>query len=160
MRVSVWTVVALIVSASWTFGFELTEEQREPWATLEAQVALDMKKDVEGEMKYMHPKGCFWGDHSPMPVSTSAKTFSYYAKWLDGLDDIIAHNMIPVSVVVVDDVAIINFYLHILTRNDEGKQKESIIRGHNTWKKEGDRWLLLATYNTKVKSGEYNDLTD
>jgi ketosteroid isomerase-like protein len=160
MRVSVWTLVALVFSASWTFGFELTDEQREPWDTLEAQVALDIKKDVEGQMKYMHPKACFWGDQSPVPISGSAKTFSYYAKWLEGLDDVVAHNMIPVSVVVVDDVAIINFYVRVLTRDDEGKQKELMVRGHNTWKKEGDRWLLLATYNTKVKPGEYNDWTD
>ena len=72
-------------------------------------------------------------------------------------DDIIAHNMVPVSVVVVDDVAIINFYLHILTKDDEGEQKELIIRGHNTWKKEKGRWLLLATYNTRVETEEDDD---
>ena len=70
---------------------------------------------------------------------------------MKGQRDVIAHNMVPVSVVVVDDVAIINFYLHILTKGDKDEQKEMIIRGHNTWKKEKGRWLLLATYNTRVK---------
>jgi hypothetical protein len=157
MRVAVLALVALFIAAPLAFGLELTEKQKGPWNTLEEQVALDMKKDLEGEKKYLHPKACYWGDQSPVPISASAKTYSYYTKWLEGQDDIIAHNMIPVSVVVVDDVAIINFYLHILTKDDEGAQKELIIRGHNTWKKEKDRWLLLATYNTRVKAEEDDD---
>ncbi len=157
MRVAVLALVALFVVASLAPGFELTEEQKGPWKTLEEQVALDMKKDIKGEMKYMHPKACFWGDDSPMPISASKKAFSYYQKWMDGQDKIIAHMMIPVSVVVVDDVAIINFYLQILTEDDEGEQEELTIRGHNTWKKEKDRWLLLSTYNTKVKVEEDDD---
>ncbi len=152
MRVAVLTFAAWFVSAALAFGLELTEEQKGPWNTLEEQVALDMKKDIEGEMKYIHPKACLWSDDSPVPTSVSAKSTSYYKQWMEGQDEIVAHNMIPVSVVVVDDVAIINFYLHILTKDSEGKQKEMIIRGHNTWKKENDRWLLLATYNTRVKA--------
>lgn len=154
MRVFVLTLAAIFVATGLAFGLELTEEQKGPWNTLEEQVALDMKKDVEGEMKYIHPKACLWGDQSPVPDSVSAKSTSYYKQWMDGQDEIVAHNMIPVSVVVVDDVAIINFYLHILTRDRAGKQSEMIIRGHNTWKKENDRWLLLATYNTKAKTEE------
>ena len=152
MRVTVLALAAFFVAGPLVYGFELTEEQKGPWNTLEEQVALDMKKDIEGEMKYIHPKGCFWRGGSPVPGRVSAKSTSYYKKWMDGQDEIVAHNMIPVSVVVVDDVAIINFYLHILTKDDEGEQEEMIIRGHNTWKKEQGRWLLLATYNTKVKT--------
>ncbi|NLS98055.1 MAG: hypothetical protein GXX96_38465 [Planctomycetaceae bacterium] len=157
MRVAVLALSVLFVAAPLAYSLELTEEQKIPWNTLEEQVALDMKKDLDGEMKYLHPKACLWGDQSPVPDSVSAKSISYYKKWLEGQDDIIAHNMIPVSVVVVDDVAIINFYLHILTKDDEGNQKELIIRGHNTWKRENDRWLLLATYNTKVDAEEEDD---
>ncbi|TWU24459.1 hypothetical protein [Novipirellula artificiosorum] len=154
MRIAALALAASFLASPLAFGFELTEEQKGPWNALEEQVALDMKKDLKSEMRYLHPKACFWGDRSPAPQSLSAKNISYYEKWLEGQDEIIAHNMIPVSVVVVDDVAIINFYLHILTKDDTGEQDEMIIRGHNTWKKEQDRWLLLATYNTKVKTDE------
>lgn len=157
MRFAVLTLIALFVANPLALGIELTEEQLEPWNTLEEQVALDMKKDLKGERKFLHPKACFWGDDSPVPVRASDKSFSYYEKWMDGQDEVVAHLMTPVSVVVVDDVAIINFYLHILTRDDEDEQEELIIRGHNTWKKEKDRWLLLATYNTMVKSEQDDD---
>ncbi len=133
---------------------DFTEEQKEVWDTLETQVAFDLEKDFDAEKKYLHPKASYWGDRSPAPVPASAKAYSYYEKWADGQDEVVAHQMIPVTVVVVDDVAIINFYLHILTKDDEGEQEEMVIRGHNTWKKEDGRWLLLSTYNTVVKADD------
>ena len=54
-------------------------------------------------------------------------------------------------------MAIINFYLHVLTRDEDdedGEQVEQIFRGHNTWKKEDGRWLLLSTYNTMVEAAD------
>ncbi len=80
MRVAVLAVVTLFVTAPFTLGLELTEEQKGPWNTLEEQVALDMKKDLQGEMKYLHPKGCLWGDQLPVPITPSPKTYSYYTK--------------------------------------------------------------------------------
>jgi hypothetical protein len=135
-------------------GQELTEEQKGPWSALEEQVGLDIKQDWKGTEKFMHPKGCFWGDMLPAPVSM--KSEPYYEKLREGEDEAVAHHLIPVSVVVVDDVAIINFYLLLLTRteddNGNGKQVEKVYRGHNTWKKEKGRWLLLSTYNTMVET--------
>lgn len=157
MRVAFSALAALFIVPPLAFGFELTEEQKGPWNTLEEQVAFDMKKDIDGEKKFIHPKASFWGDQSPVPISPSPKVYSYYKKWLEGQDDIVTHRLSPVSVVVVDDVAIINFYLHILTRDDEDNQEEMIIRGHNTWKKENGHWLLLATYNTKVEREKDDD---
>ena len=156
MRVTVLALIGVFVASPLAFGWELTEEQKEPWNTLEEQVALDLKKDLKGEMKYLHPKACYWGTDFPAPIRLSDKMYSYWAKWLETQDEVVSHVMIPVSVVVVDDVAIINFYLHISAEDDEGEHEELIIRGHNTWKKENGRWLLLATYNTKV-SGEDDD---
>ena len=90
MRVVVLGLLAFFVATSLSFGVELTEEQLEPWNTLEEQVALDMKKDIEGEMAYLHPKGVFWGEDLPSPVSPSAKLFSYYAKWMQAQDEVVA----------------------------------------------------------------------
>jgi hypothetical protein len=56
----------------------------------------------------------------------------------------------PVSVTVVDDVAIINCYVRVLTRKN-GELRGSTYKLHNTWKKEGKRWLLLATCNAIIE---------
>ena len=150
MRLAAFALSALFVTCQWACGQELTEEQMGPWSALEQQVGLDIKQDWEGTKKFMHPKACFWGDNLPAPVSV--KSESYYAKLRAGEDEIVAHHLVPVSVVVVDDVAIINFYIHLATRTKNEEQVEKIFRGHNTWKKENGRWLLLSTYNTKVES--------
>ena len=134
------TVLAIAPMAS---ARDLTKQQLEPWSALVEQIAMK---------KFIHPKGCFWGESNPHPVSM--KSYAYYTKLVSGEDKVVAHRLVPVSVVVVGDVAIINSYLHLLTRPKEGKQVEKIFRLHNTWKKEGDRWLLLATYNTVAKSGD------
>ena len=152
MRLAVLILAAVVVASPPAFGQELTDEQMGPWSALEEQVGLDLKRDWEGAKKFHHPKGCYWGDISPSPVSM--KAFPYYTKFRDGEDEVVAHHLVPVSVVVVDDVAIINFYLHVLTRTQKGEQMEKIGRGHNTWKKEKGRWLLLSTYNTMVETGD------
>ena len=130
---------------------DLTKQQLEPWSALVEQVSLEVKLDWVAMKKFIHPKGCFWGESNPHPVSL--KSYAYHTTLVSGEDKVVAHRLVPVSVVVVGDVAIINSYLHLLTRPKEGKQVEKILRLHNTWKKEGDRWLLLATYNTVAKSG-------
>ena len=131
---------------------DLTRQQMEPWSALAEQVGLSVKRDWVAMKKFIHPKGCFWGPTDPHPVSL--ESYAYHTKLVSGEDKVVAHRLVPVSVVVVGDVAIINSYLHLLTRPKEGKQVEKILRLHNTWKKEGDRWLLLATYNTVVNSGD------
>ena len=153
LLLAVLGLVSLLCAAApqTTYGQELTKEQAGVWAALEEQVGLDVKQDWEGMKKFLHPKGCFWGDTSPAPSSMTS--YSYYGKLRAGEDAIIAHYLVPVSVVVVDDVAIINFYGHTLVKTKDGKTVERIMRGHNTWKKENGRWLLLSTYNTAVKMG-------
>ena len=142
------TVLALAPMAS---ARELTKQQMEPWSALVEQVGLEVNRDWVAMKQFIHPKGCFWGEFNPHPVSM--KSYAYYTTMVSGEDKVVAHRLVPVSVVVVGDVAIINSYLHLLTRPKEGKQVEKILRLHNTWKKEGDRWLLLATYNTVAKTG-------
>lgn len=157
MRLLGITLSILFMATSLTHGQELTEEQMGPWSALEKQIALDVAQDWEGTKDFLHPQACFWGDRLPSPVST--KAYSYYAKLRAGEDEIVAHHLVPVSVVVIDDVAIVNFYCHVLTRSKDeddegGEHVEKIFRGHNTWKKEQGRWLLLANYNTVVETDD------
>ena len=153
MRFILTTALFLGLCGS-AFGYELTEEQKGPWNALEEQVRLGLKQDWNGEQEYLHPKRCLWGDELPAPVSK--KAYSYWQKKSPTYGKIIAHHLVPVSVVVVGDVAIINFYAHAIVEKDE-EQSEIIVRGHNTWKKEKGKWLLLANYNTMVKSGDEDD---
>lgn len=152
MRLTLLALSVVLVTSSLAVGQELTKEQMGPWSALEEQIELDAKRDWEATRKFLHPKACLWTDAVPAPISM--KGFPYYTKLRDGQDEVVAHHLVPVSVVVVDDVAIINFYLHVLTQTEDGEQVERVLRGHNTWKKENGRWLLLANYNTRVEKEE------
>lgn len=142
--------VSIILLGLTCHGQDFTTEQMELWSTLETQVKMDANRDFKSMRQYMHPKGSFWGNHLPHPVSN--RSYEYYVKLREGEDEIVAHHLVPVSVIVVGDVAILDAYLHILSRTDDDKQEEKILRLHNTWKKENGKWLLLATYNTDVDS--------
>lgn len=150
-------IVCLTVLTSDGFAQELTKEQVEPWSTLKTQVGLYFERDWQEHDKHIHPKIVDWGDSMPSPIhfgDDAAKR--YWEQLADGADKVVAHYLVPVSVVVAGDVAIINAHLHVLTRPD-GKPVEKIYRLHNTWKRENGRWLLLATYNTVVAMPESDD---
>jgi SnoaL-like domain len=127
----------------------LTKEQLEPWTALKEQIALYIKRDWKEHDKYIHPKLVDWGTFWPSPILFNAEANKYFQQFADGEDKIVAHLLIPVSIVVAGDTAIINAYVHSLTK-PEGKSVETIYKLHNTWKKENGRWQLLATYNSLV----------
>ena len=151
MRYSLIAVLQLTMLLIPSIGSaeKLTPKQQEPWRVLGEQVSLDVKRDFKAMKKFIHPRVNLWGSDRPHPISM--KSYAYYGTLRAGEDKIIAHHMVPVSVVVVNDVAIINAYVFVLTKPKDGKQVEKTFRLHNTWKKENGKWLLLATYNTQVK---------
>lgn len=146
-------VVSILCSVS-VHAQEMSADQKEVWNTLEKQVALDVEQDFDAMRDYMHPKGCYWGNMLPAPVRESEKTGKYYAQLRAHEDEIVAHLLVPVTVIVVDDVAIVNFYGHAVTKDEDGESEEKVMRGHNTWKKHDGRWKLLATYNTTLEDDD------
>mgnify|MGYP001094585897 CR=1 FL=1 len=150
-------ILFLLFSTTSVFGEEMTGARKEVWSVLVEQVGLDVKQDWEAMKEFLHPKGCFWGDMSPMPEDSSEGFYTYYQKLRATEDKILAHRLVPVSVVVVDEVAIINAYAHSLTYDDDGEVEEVVYRLHNTWKKHEGKWKLLATYNTLVESDDDDD---
>ncbi|MGI6414818.1 MAG: nuclear transport factor 2 family protein [Thermoguttaceae bacterium] len=150
-------VLSVAFLTSETFAQELSKEQSEPWSTLNRQVGLYFQRDWKEHDKYIHRKIVDWGDSMPSPIhSGDGEAKKYFEQVEDGADKVVAFHLVPVSVVVAGDVAIINAHLHVLTKPD-GKSVEKIFRLHNTWKKEDGRWQLLATYNTSIASGDCDD---
>ena len=131
---------------------ELTKQQNELWSALERQVDLWLKEDWANHEEYIHPKAIGWDDNLPAPVSAT-RVMDYVKALRMGADEVVSHYLTPVTVTVVDDVAIINCYVRVLTKQD-GALLESTYRLHNTWKKEDGRWLLLATCNATVEEGK------
>ena len=137
-------VLSLAFVASDGLAQELSKEQMEPWSALQRQVGLYFERDWKEHDKHIHPKIVDWEDRTPSPIHFGDDAAKRYWEQLeDGADKVVAHYLVPVSVVVVGDVAIINAHLHMLTKPD-GKTVEEIARLHNTWKKGEGRWPLLS----------------
>lgn len=153
---------ALLVAMSAAFlaselrGQELSKEQLEPWSALQRQIELYVERDWDAHDKFIHPKIVDWGTSMPSPIQASKNAKSYFEQVEDGRDKTVAFHMVPVSVTVAGDVAIINAYIHVLTK-PENKSVETVYRLHNTWKKEDGQWQLLATYNGVASSEDDDD---
>ena len=140
-----------------SFAQDLSKEQLEPWSALKRQVGLYSQRNWKEHEKYIHPKIVDWGDSMPFPIQDGdGEAKKYFEQVEDAADKVVAFHLVPVSVVVAGDVAIINAYAHVLTKPD-GKSVEKIFRLHNTWKKEDGRWKLLATYNTSLAPANSDD---
>ena len=122
MRIALLALsVTLLVSES--FAQELTKEQMEPWSTLKRQVGLYFERNWEEHDKFIHPKIVDWGDSMPSPIHFGGEAKKYYEQVENGAEKVVAFHLVPVSVVVAGDVAIINAHLHALTKPD-GKSVE------------------------------------
>ncbi len=156
MKLTLFVLAALIMFSSICIGQELTAEQMGPWKALETQVGLYIKRDWEEHKKYIHPKAIDWWFTHPAPIPSSEKADEYFQIQEEHADKAIAHLMVPVSVVVAGNVAIINAHVHVLTKPDD-KVVETVYKLHNTWKREGDQWQLLATCNSIAVTSEEDD---
>ena len=140
---------ALLAAAPQVMAQNLSPEEQEVWSTLEAQLDRAYAGDWQGNLEYMHPDLVLWGPESevPYPFTETGDLLWRTSNARSGTP--LGFELAPVTVVVDGDVAIINFYVRALWEATPGGAVEWISwRGHNTWKKRGDRWLLLATYNT------------
>ncbi len=155
MKLLLCMIVVLACVTSRASAQELTKEQLEPWSALKRQVDLHFKQDWKEHDKYIHPKIVVWESAFPAPLRYEEGK-QYFEQLAAGEDKVVAHILVPVSVVVAGDTAIINAYIHSITKPD-GKSVETIYRLHNTWKKEDGRWQLLATYNTLVSPKSDDD---
>ena len=153
-RAILFAAISALVAPALVSGQELNEVQLGPWNALEKQIELAIAKDYVAEAEYIHPKAIIGGDDLPSPV-TDARIKKYMQSFWDSQEPVKSYVLIPVTVTVVDDVAIINAYVKVLAIVD-GKPAESVYRLHNTWKKskETGRWQLLATYNGVVEDGQ------
>jgi ketosteroid isomerase-like protein len=148
------TALAILVLPLQLTAQNLSEDEQEAWSALETQLAHVYAREWDKNQEYMHPDLVTWGPDNPVPYPVTESGKALWQTEVSRSGNVLGYEMAPVSVVVDGDVAIINFYVrHLVEETAGGKVEWVTWRGHNTWKKRGDRWLLLATYNTTLPSG-------
>lgn len=156
MKLACFAIASLLFVGAATYGQELSDQQKGPWTALNEQVGFGLNKQWDKQKEYVHPKAILWEE--PMPAAVTLDAYDYFCKLQDAYPDVAAWHLVPVNVVVVDDVAIINCYLHLFSKVEKGEQPEEIVwLLHNTWKREEGRWLLLSVRNKQVVPSDKDD---
>jgi len=144
------SIIAVLILTVTLYAGELTDAEKEVLETLNTQLGHSFAGEYDEDAKYMHPKGVFWGAYSPVPVPASEEGQRLWKlEQENSLIEYLGFEIVPLTVSVVGNTAILNVYLNVLMKpkpDSEPVRRQMLL--HNTWVKEKGGWLLLATYNT------------
>ena len=144
------SIIAVLILAATLYAGEFTKEEKEVLETLNTELSHVFADEIDEEAKYNHPRAIYWGTRSPVPAPASEKVEELWKlQRANSLVKYLGFKIVPLTVVVVGNTAIINAYITVLvkpTPDSEPVWRQSLL--HNTWVKEEGRWLLLANYNT------------
>ena len=144
-------LLILFVAAPTTADLAMTADEREVWNVLVEQIRLAASDDWDRSTSYMHSEFVQWGDDLPVPHPRSPELQEIY-KLVDGGIEFLSHEMLPLTVHVEGDTAIINAILRAAVRSTPGASPSVLnVRIHNTWIRTDDGWRLLSNYNTFVE---------
>ena len=144
------SIIAVLILTVTLYAGDLTEEEKEVLETLNTQLGHVFAGQIDENTKYLHPRFVHWGTFSPVPAPDSEAGRRLWKLERDNSSaEHLGFEIVPLTVVVVGNTAILNVYLNILMKpkpDSEPVWRQVLL--HNTWVKEKGRWLLLATYNT------------
>lgn len=124
---------------------EWGKEQQEIWAVIEDHWDCLTKGNVDAFLKYIHPDFVGFGHESPYPVD-----YGWLCHWVGFWSKnttFLIHALRPQHIVIHQDIAIVQYYLFTIAKDDVSAGKSSIRRYTMTWKKEKNFWRVIASHN-------------
>lgn len=147
-RIGLVAAVSLALSGP-VAAEELSAAQQDVWETVSVSHELFLQGKIDESFKYIHKDVVWWNKVTPVPGDYDSAYLldqafdTHTGKWL-------AYDIVPLTVLVFDTFAVVNFYVRGLREETPGGNAILVHqRYHNTWKKEGGRWLLVANYNAE-----------
>ncbi len=134
--------VLVLLGTTNLFAQEWNASQKEVWKNVEAYWALDAAGNLDGFMSYFHDSYIGWETSQPMPgsKSTAKKFIDHDYK----TEKTVLYNVTPVSINVLGNVAIANYYYTKIVKDAEGKEKSRSGRWTDVLMKQGDKWVLIG----------------
>ncbi|MFA5087906.1 MAG: nuclear transport factor 2 family protein [Candidatus Omnitrophota bacterium] len=124
---------------------EWTPVQKEVWQTLLDHWQCLVEGKPEKFVEYIHPDFVGFGHESPYPVD-----YGWLKDWVGFWSKntkFLNHALRPQHIVIHGDIAIVQYYLFTITKNDTSAGNQSIRRYTMTWKRQGNRWQVIASHN-------------
>jgi len=122
---------------------EWTKTQKDVWKTVENYTAKIMKGEVEGFLKFFHKDYSGWNylEYDQVKKSDIKKELQNLPKV-----EVIDYNIDPVSIQIVNDIAIVHYYYSAKYKNPNGEQKSKTGHYTDILMKEEESWLLVGDH--------------
>src|SRR3989338_7599407 len=103
-----------------------SKEQNEVWQCVEDHWDHLISGRVDDFLKYIHPDFLGFGHESPTKIAIC--------------------ELRPVDIRIHGDIAIVQYFIFTIEKNDEGGKR--VIRRYTmTWQKGKDRWVVIGSHN-------------
>jgi hypothetical protein len=136
--------VFLAIASSNLYAQEWNAAQKDVWKNVEAYWALDAAGNLDGFMSYFHDNYIGWQTSDPMPANKA--TVKKFIEQDYKSEKTVLYNITPVSINVVSNVAIANYYYTRIVKDAEGKEKTRSGRWADVLMKQGDKWVLVGDH--------------
>lgn len=127
---------------------EWSPAQTEVWKNVEAYWARDAAGDLEGFLSYFHENYIGWNLTEPMPANKAR-----LRKFVDHTyktEKTILHDIQPVAINVIGDVAVVHYYYTVITKDADGKEGDRSGRWADVLMKQGDKWVLIGDHGGRT----------
>ena len=121
------------------------KKQKEVWKNLENHWECLLTGKIDGFLSFIHPEFIGYGHESPLPVDKPwlEKWVGFWAK----STKIVICELRPINLKVHGDIAILQYCIFTIEQNQVDQGKRVIRRYTMTWKKQADRWVVIASHN-------------
>ncbi len=120
------------------------QEGNQVWNALEEHWAHLIGKRVDDFLEYIHDDFIGFGHESPINIDKP-----WLEKWVGfwtKTTEIVICELRPIDVKVHGDIVILQYFIFTIEKNVEGGKR--VIRRYTmTWKKNGERWQVIASHN-------------
>lgn len=120
------------------------EEGNAVWQCLEEHWSHLINGRVDDFLKYIHDDFLGFGHESPINIDKP-----WLKKWVGfwtKTTEIVICELRPVDVRVHGDIVILQYFIFTIEKNSEGGKR--VIRRYTmTWKKQPERWVVIASHN-------------
>ena len=125
-------------------GQQWSSEQKEVWNTVEKIWGLYAKEDLEGAMTYVHPSFRGWISQDQLPRTKAGE--SKWAGYFLSIQKTLVTELKPVAIDIHDDFSFVHYFYTLALKDNEGKHKIEQGRWTDTYKKEGEKWLIICDH--------------
>ena len=121
-----------------------SEAGNEVWKCLEEHWDHLINGRVDSFLEYIHEDFLGFGHESPINIDKP-----WLQKWVGfwtKSTEIVICELRPIDVCIHGDIAILQYFIFTIEKNSEGGKR--VIRRYTmTWKKQPERWVVIASHN-------------